>query len=356
MKHRLRKNKLDMKTLPDRIDTVEELDDVLTRPTPALRSFVETLRGPLVVLGAGGKMGPTLCVRAKRTAREAESDLDVIAVSRFSSREKRSRLEARGVRTIACDLMDRKSLRGLPDAENIIYLVGFKFGTTEHPARTWAGNTLIPAHVAERYAGGRIAALSTGNVYPLTPAPQGGSLETDALVPAGEYAGSAVARERIFEYFSQRRGTPVVLIRLNYAVDLRYGVLVDLAQRIEAGKPVDVRTGYLNCIWQGDANDMILRSLRLAGSPPRPLNLTSPETFSVRDLAHRLAEFMDRSVSFTGVESETALLSNPEQACVELGEPPTPIDTVLRWTAHWVESGKPIWNRPTHFEVRDGQY
>ena len=342
--------------LPDLIHTEAELDEVMTRPTAALTAFVRTLRGPLVVLGAGGKMGPSLCVQARRAAEAAGHALDVVAVSSFTNTAARDWLETRGVRTLAFDLMDRAALDALPDAENVIYLVGLKFGTQQDPARTWAVNTRIPAYVAERYARSRLVALSTGNVYPLVPVDSGGSVETDALTPLGEYANACVARERIFEYYSGRNTTPLVLIRLNYALDLRYGILVDIAQKVLAGQPVDVAMGYLNGIWQGDANAMILRALDLATHPPTPLNLTGPAVLSVRALAHRLGEFMNRPVQITGAEAASALLSNPAHACAALGAPPTPLDTVLRWTAHWILHESPTLNKPTHFEVRDGRY
>jgi dTDP-4-dehydrorhamnose reductase len=342
--------------LPDLIETEDALDEVMTRPSEALVQYVRTLRGPLVVLGAGGKMGPSLCVRVRRAADAAGHALDVVAVSRFSDTTARTWLEDRGVRTRAADLIDPDAPAALPDAETVLYLVGLKFGTRDYPARTWAFNTLIPAAVARRYAGSRIVALSTGNVYPLVPVTRGGSVETDPLTPLGEYANACVARERIFEYFSRENATPMAIVRLNYAVDLRYGVLVDLARKIEAGQPVDVTMGYLNCIWQGDANDQIVRMLGLAGAPAVPLNLTGPEVLSVRALAERLGALLERPVAFTGREAETALLSDPARTVAALGPPATPLDTVLRWTAHWVRHGGALLNKPTGFEVRDGRY
>ena len=345
-----------MPTLPQHIETEAELDEVMTRPTEALRSFVQTLRGPLVVLGAGGKMGPSLCVQVRRAAEEVGHDLEVIAVSRFSDPTARTWLDEHGVQTWAADLMDRAAVEALPEAENIIHLVGLKFGTKQHPERTWAISTLVSDRVSERYTGSRIVALSTGNVYPLGPVSRGGSVETDALMPLGEYANAAVARERIFEYAAERDETKVALIRLNYAVDLRYGVLVDLAQKIAAGEPVDVTMGHLNCMWQGDANEMIVRALDLAAQPPMALNLTGQEVLSIRSLAQRLGELMDVPVKIIGTEAETALLSNSARAIAALGEPTTSLDTMLRWTAHWVQHGGSTLNKPTHFEVRDGKY
>ena len=344
-----------MSTYPAHLQTEAELDDWMTRPSEALTAFVAELRGPLVVLGAGGKMGPSLCVLARRAAEAAGHDLDVVAVSRFSDPDVRTWLESRGVHTQSCDLMT-DDLSALPDAENVLYLVGLKFGTAQAPTRTWAVNTLIPARVTERYAGSRIVALSSGNVYPLVPVGSGGSVETDALTPLGEYPNACVARERIFQYGSEQHGTPGVLVRLNYATDLRYGVLVDLAQRIAAGQPVDVTMGYLNCIWQRDANDLIIRSLALAETPMRPLNLTGTERLSVRTLAERLAELMDRPVAFVGEEAPTALLSDVSEMVEAFGEPETPLDTVLRWTADWIAADRATLGKPTHFQVRDGQY
>lgn len=338
------------------INTEETLDDRLTAPRPELVAFMRTLRSPLVVLGAGGKMGPTLAVHARRTAQAANHPLEVLAVSRFTDDVPRRWLEARGVRTMRLDLLQRDDLARLPEASHVIYLVGYKFGTAQNPSRTWAMNTLIPANVAERYPRAAMVAVSTGNVYPLVPAPGPGSQESDRLTPLGEYANTAVARERIFEHFSERNGTPLALIRLNYAVDLRYGVLVDIARKVLAGAPVDVTMGYFNCIWQGDANDMILRALAHVQSPPRVLNVTGHECLSVRDVALRFGELLGRPVQIAGKEACTALLSNPTEACALLGAPPTPLDQVLRWTADWLKLGGRLYDKPTHFETRDGQY
>jgi dTDP-4-dehydrorhamnose reductase len=342
--------------LPELIETEEQLDEVMTRPSPALVGFMRTLDGPLVVLGAGGKMGPTLAVLAQRAATTAGSSLEVIAVSRFGDSRARTWLEARGVKTISCDLLDEAGVARLPDAPNVVYLVGIKFGTAQHPARTWAVNTLVPAYVARRYRGSRMAALSTGNVYPLTPVQGGGSRETDPLTPLGEYANACVARERILEYFSEQLLMPVTLLRLYYALDLRYGVLVDIATHIHRGEPVDVAMGYLNCIWQGDANEMILRALGVAAVPPRALNLARPEVFSVREVGQQLGQLLGKPLHVVGAEAPTAYLCNTGTLNRLLGTPATPLEVVLRWTAHWVESGGRTFGRPTHFEVRNGRY
>ncbi|MBI5383694.1 MAG: NAD(P)-dependent oxidoreductase [Verrucomicrobia bacterium] len=317
---------------------------------------MRSLASPLIVLGAGGKMGPTLAVLAKRAAQEAGTGLDVIAVSRFSNPASRDWLEARGVRTLVCDVLDRSSLDVLPDTQNLIYLVGVKFGTAQNPALTWAANTLAPAHVAERFPGARIVALSTGNVYPFVPVAGGGTQEDEPLTPLGEYANAAVARERLFDYFSRQNGVRVALIRLNYAVELRYGVLVDLARKVWAGEEIDVANGFLNCIWQGDANDMILRALPLATAPTSAWNLTRPGPLRVRNAASRFGELLGKTPVFVGKEADTALLNNPEKLCSVLGPPPMPLETIFRWTAHWVKIGGRDLRKPTHFEVRDGKY
>jgi len=265
--------------MTDLIQSEAELEEVLTRPSPELVEFFRTLTGRLLILGAGGKMGPTLAVLARRAADAAGCPVNVAAVSRFSQPETRQWLEARGVDTLCCDLLDGTAVRHLPEAEHVIYLVGVKFGTTQNPAATWAVNTLVPARVCERFPECRVVALSTGNVYPLSGVNQGGSKETDALTPLGEYANAAVGRERVFEFCSRRYGTRLALLRLCYAIDLRYGVLSDFARWVSSGQPVPLANGHFNCIWQGDANEMVLCALALAESPPTVWNLCRPERF-----------------------------------------------------------------------------
>ena len=342
--------------LPERIESEERLDDLLTTPSLPLVEFIKSVSSPLLILGAGGKMGPTLAVLAKRAADAAHHPLDVIAVSRFGEASSRSWLEAHGVKTLSCDLLERESVSRLPDTENLVYLVGMKFGTAQNPSATWAMNTLVPARVAERYARSRIVALSTGNVYPMSEVTRGGSLETDPLTPLGEYANAAVGRERVLEFLSHRHATPMVLLRLFYAVELRYGVLVDIARMVHAEQAIPLANGAFNCIWQGDANEMALRALSLVASPPAVFNLCRPEIFSVRDVALRLGKWLGRTPQFTGVESSTALLGNAARICDALGAPATPLDPMLGWIAHWVKSSGRSLGKPTHFEVRDGRY
>jgi hypothetical protein len=338
------------------IQSEEELENALTEPRPVLVEFMRSVSNPLVVLGAGGKMGPTLAVLARRAADAASHAIDVIAVSRFSDERARLWLEERGVQTLSADLLERGDVSKLPDATNLIYLVGLKFGTAQNPSLTWAVNTVAPAHTAERYRSARIVALSTGNVYPLVPVTSGGATEGAPLTPLGEYANAAVARERVFEYFSQKQGTPLALIRLNYAVELRYGLLVDIARKVWAEEPIDVTTGAFNCIWQADANEMILRSLALAASPAQPWNLTGTQPLPVREMASRFGQLLGKRVSFSGTEAGTALLSDPSKLVAALGPPATSLDTMTAWIAHWIKAGGRLLDKPTHFEVRDGTY
>ena len=342
--------------MPDVIGDERDLEDWLTRPRQALIDFMREVRSPLVILGAGGKMGPTLAVLAKRAAELAGHRLKVIAVSRFSDEASRAWLESHGVSTVSADLLNREAVQKLPDAGDVIYLAGLKFGTRENPSLTWAVNTLAPANVSERYAGARLVALSTGNVYPLAAVANGGAREQQALTPLGEYANAAVARERIFQYCSRKDRTPIALIRLSYAVELRYGVLLDIAQKVHAGEPIDLTSGYFNCIWQGDANESILRALALAATPPVAFNLTGPSIVSVRAVATKFSELLERPAKLVGTEADTALLSNTERLCQQLGPPPTALDSIVRWTAHWEKNGGRTLNKPTHFDVRDGVY
>jgi nucleoside-diphosphate-sugar epimerase len=342
--------------LPETIRTEEELTEVMTRPRPVLVEFMRTLTSPLVILGAGGKMGPTLAILARRAAQKAGCSLEIIAVSRFSDQQSRLFLESHGVKTLSANLMERDTFASLPDTDNLVYLVGLKFGTATNPAQTWATNALIPAYTAERYPRARIAALSTGNVYPLILIAGGGSQENDPLTPAGEYSNACVARERILEFYSAKNQTPMTLLRLSFALDLRYGVLVDIAFKVFRGEAVDVSMSHMNCIWQGDANEMIIRSLGLAATPPLALNLVGSQHYSIRATAQHFGELMGKPVNFTGVEAETAFLSNNQRLQALLGEPPTPVETVMRWTAGWVMANGRLLNKPTHFEVRDGGY
>jgi len=332
------------------------LDESLSRPQPALIELMRRLPGDLLVLGVGGKMGLSLAQTACRAAREAGVRKKVLGVSRFTDAHARERLEQAGVRTLAVDLLNRQQVEELPDAENVVYMAGRKFGTQGDAALTWAANVLAPALISERYPSSRIVAFSTGCVYPLVTKATGGCKESHPPEPLGEYAQSCLGRERVFEYASQRRRTPVCLLRLNYAIDLRYGVLHDLALSILQGKPVDLAMGFFNCIWQGDAVNQALRALELCTTPPRVLNLTGPEILSTREVARQLGRALKRKVVFTGKPGDTAYLNNAQQAAGLFGPPTVSLAEMIEWTARWVQAGGRSHGLPTHFEVRNGNY
>jgi len=338
------------------IGSEDELDERLSEPSLAVMEALRGLDSDLLILGAGGKMGPTLARMAARALREIGSPYAVVGVSRFSQPGAREQLEGWGVRTLACDLLDRAAVAALPDSRNIVYMVGQKFGTTTNAPLTWALNTYAPALVVERFPDARIVVFSTGNVYPFTPVVEGGSQEDDALGPVGEYAASCVGRERIFAYFSQRVDLRCAIVRLNYAIALRYGVLVDIARHVLAQEPVDVTMGAVNVIWQGDANAQALALLPHCATPPFVLNVTGPETVSVRRVAERFGRIFDVPVTFTGAESPLALLSHTAKSQQLFGYPRVTLDQMIAWTAAWVQQGGPFLDKPTHFETRDGRY
>jgi nucleoside-diphosphate-sugar epimerase len=332
------------------IQTEEQLDDFLSAPSEADIGAMSRLEGDLVVLGAGGKMGPSLVRRAKRAAEAAGSRAKIIAVTRSTP------VGVEGVENVAADLLDREAVQRLPDAANVIYMVGRKFGSTGQEELTWAVNALASAWAAERYRGSRIVAFSTGNVYPLVPIGSSGAMESTPPAPIGEYAQSALARERIFQYYSGLNGTPMLMLRLNYAVELRYGVLVDIAQKVLGRKPVNLEMGYVNVIWQGDANSAALRSLELCQSPPRVLNLTGPECLPVRRLAEDFGRHFGIQPAFEGVESPTALLSDASLYHRLLGRPSVGVAEMIERIAVWLESGGRMLGKPTHFETRTGKF
>jgi dTDP-4-dehydrorhamnose reductase len=351
----------DAGTAPDAPADEEELDELLSRPRDETVAALGACAGDVLVLGAGGKMGPTLTRLVVRAAALADRQVGraqrrVIAVSRFSSAAARRSLEAAGVDVVSCDLLDRAAVARLPEAGNVIFMAGQKFGTAEAPAMTWAMNTLVPAICAERYAHARIVAFSTGNVYPLTPVARGGARESDAVGPIGEYAASCVGRERIFELAADRAGTRVAIVRLNYAIDLRYGVLTDLAVKVLRSEPIDLRMGHVNVIWQGDANRVAVECLERTSAPPFVVNVTGGDILTVRELANRLGERIGREPIFTGEEAADALLSDTRLMASTFAPPEIPLDWMLAWVAAWVRDGRPLLGRPTHFEERAGKF
>lgn len=341
---------------PPAIASVAQLEELLTRPTPAALAALQTLDSDLVILGVSGKMGPTLAQMARRSLTQLGLPYQVYGVARFSQPGVQAALQAAGVETISCDLLDRNALAALPASQNVIFMAGQKFGTTGNQHMTWAINSYLPALVGERYHTARIVAFSTGNVYPLTPVVEGGSREEDEVHPVGEYANSCLSRERIFEYFSRTQGLRCAIMRLNYAIDLRYGVLVDVAHKVLHGTPVDLTMGAANVIWQGDANGQALAMLPLCSAPPTILNVTGPETVSIRRVAEQFGTIFGVAPRFTGSESPTALLSNAGKAQAHFGYPTVPLTTLIGWIAAWVQEGKPLLNKPTHFETRDGRF
>jgi nucleoside-diphosphate-sugar epimerase len=338
------------------IETEAQLEDLLATPNAQDIAMLRRLHGDILILGAGGKMGPSLARRCQRAAEAAGTSTRVIAVSRFSSAAARAELEQAGITTIACDLLQRDEVDQLPDCENVLYLAGRKFGSTERTDLTWASNTMVPAYVAHRYQTSRIVVFSTGNVYPFVTAASGGSIETDALDPRGEYANSCLGRERVFEYFAHEYGTRCLLFRLNYAVDLRYGVLVDIARKVYEGKPIDLTVSNFNVIWQGDANSYALRSLELCDAPPRVLNVTGPEMVSIRRAAAYFAARFNREVNFQATESSAALLNNAALCHTLLGYPEVTLGKLMEMVAHWIEAGGVSLGKPTKFEVTDGRF
>jgi len=340
----------------DSINDVEQLEDLLSAPTPGVVEAMRRLRGDVLILGVGGKMGPSLARMIKRASTEANVQRRVIGVSRFSSGGIERQLRQWGISTLAADLLDREELRRLPDVENVIFMAGMKFGSSGNEPLTWAMNSFLPGMVCERFSHSRIAAFSTGNVYGLVPASGRGSVETDMPNPVGEYAMSCLGRERIFEYFSEAMKIPLALLRLNYAVEMRYGVLLDVAKKVWAGQVVDVSMGYVNVIWQGDANAMAILSLEQAQAPAKIVNLAGEEILRIRDVAEELGRLMGKLVKFSGTEAPDALLSNGEATYGLFGRPRIGAKQVMAWVADWVKRGGATLDKPTHFEARDGKF
>lgn len=329
-----------------------ELEDILSEPSDATKEVLAKLTGDIVVLGAGGKMGPTLAMMLKK----ASANQNIYTVSRFSDTAVRRRIEQAQVQTIEADLLDESSYEKLPNAENVFYMAGMKFGSTGNQPLTWAMNSYMPTLVARHYKNSRIVALSTGNVYPFVDRASSGATEDTLPDPIGEYAQSCLGRERMFEYFSQIYKTPVTLIRLNYANEPRYGIIVDLTNKILNDDPIDLTMGAVNLIWQRDANDYIIRAITLADSPPAILNVTGPEVIPVRNIAEQIAAILNKQPTFVSQEAETALLSDASRCISQLGQPETSLDRMVTMIVEWVVSGKKTLNKPTKYDMRDGKF
>jgi len=342
--------------LPATIHDVPQLEELLSEPSEQAIESMRRLDGDLLLLGVAGKMGPTLARMARRASDAAGIPRRVIGVSRFSSPGSQAELESHGVETLRGDLLDEAFLQKLPDAANVIFMTGMKFGASEEASLTWAMNVYLPTLVCRRFAGSRILAFSTGNVYPLVPIDSGGSKEIGPLAPVGEYAMTALGRERMFDYFSRKLSIPTTLLRLNYAVEMRYGVLVDIARQVWSDSPIDLSMGYANVIWQRDANAMALAALADADSPPTVVNCAGPELISVRAAAETFGRLLNKTPRFTGEEQPTALLNNGSQGHARYGRPSVPAATLIEWIADWIAAGKPLLDKPTHFQTRDGKF
>lgn len=338
------------------ISSEQQLEDLLAEPSADDARAMAEMNGDLVILGVGGKMGPSLARRARRACELAKVAKRITGVARFSEPGVRESLEGAGIETVSADLLAPRALASLPDAPNVLYMAARKFGSTGAEHLTWAMNALLPALVAERYPAARIVAFSTGNVYPLVSVAGGGATEDMLPVPVGEYAQSALARERIFEFFSRRNQTRMMMLRLNYAIDLRYGVLLDIGQKVFERRPVDVTMGHVNVIWQGEANSIALRSFGLCQSPPAVLNVTGPETAAVRWIAGEFGKRFGMEPIFQGMEAETALLSNAARCQKLFGYPSVTVEQMIEWVADWIRMGGVTLAKPTHFETRDGRF
>ncbi|MDQ8005795.1 MAG: epimerase [Pedobacter sp.] len=335
---------------------LKEFEAQLLAPSQALIDDIKKIDGDIMFLGIGGKMGPSMAVLTMRALKAAGIEKNVFGVSRFSSGGLREELENEGIQTIACDLLNEEDLKKLPQVPNIIYLAGHKFGTTGNEDFTWAMNAYLPGLVSSHFKNSKIVAFSSGNVLPFVNLKEGGVSEEQSPEPIGEYAQSCLGRERIFEYFSKKNNTPMLIYRLNYAVDFRYGVLIEIAKAVNAERPVDLTTQNVNVIWQGDANEIAIRSLLHCSSPAKMLNVTGPEILSTKWIAEQFGLLLNKTPQFTGSGADTALLNNASECHRLFGYPKTTIREAIEHTANWILNGGELWNKDTHFQERGGKF
>jgi nucleoside-diphosphate-sugar epimerase len=335
---------------------LEQLEQELLKPSDALVADMKSLKGDIILLGVAGKMGPSMAKLARRASEMAGVERRIIGVSRFSDKDAQIELNANGIETIAADLLSEDDLAELPDAPNILYLAGQKFGTTGKEPLTWAMNAYLPGRVAERYRNSRIVAFSTGNVYPFSPVTNGGVAEDHPTDPVGEYGQSCLGRERIFQYFSMKYNIPTLIYRLNYAIDLRYGVLLEIAKSVVEQRPIDLTTGFVNVIWQGDANEIALRAFHHCEVPAKLLNVTGPETVSIKWLAEQFGSLLGKAPLFINEPQPTALLSNASLSHKLFGYPRVTLRHMIDFTAAWLRQGGKTINKPTHFQERNGKF
>jgi len=338
------------------IDDEQQLEEILSRPSPEVVELFKTLEGDIIFLGIAGKIGPSIARMAKRACAEAGVSKRIVGVSRFSNEQEQKHIESFGIETIRGDLLEPDFIKSLPKVKNVIFLAGMKFGSEGNLSLTWAMNTYMPAQVAGHFKESRIVVFSTGCVYPLVNKKSGGSLESDTPVAIGEYSQSCLGRERMFEYGSLKYGTPVSLIRLNYSVEMRYGVLVDIASKVRNEEPVNLSMGFFNIIWQGDMNVMVLRSLSHCSTPAKIINITGTKILSVRQVALEFGKIFGKTPNFLGKEAPTALLSNAEFSYGLFGRPKITTRQMIKWIANWINHENRLLNKQTHFEVRDGKY
>ncbi|HNW56230.1 MAG TPA: epimerase [Bacteroidales bacterium] len=347
---------LNNEKFPEKIETEDQLEELLSRPDDKVSEMFSRLDGDILILGITGKIGPSLANMARRACEKFGIKKRIIGVSRHGNREQEHLFRKSEIEIRHGDLLDINFIRSLPNVKNVFFLAGMKFGSIDNLPETWAINTYLPALVADHFKDSRIVAFSTGCVYPLVPLENGGSVETDMPIAAGEYAQSCLGRERMFEFGSNKNKTEVALIRLNYSVEMRYGVLTDIALKVKNNLPVDLTMGYFNVIWQGDMNNFVLRSLEYTKSPATILNITGPEILSVRDVAIEFGKLFGVDPKFVNKEAETALLNNPAKATEYFGKPATPVSQIIKWIAGWLMDNNKLLGKPTHFEVRDGKY